>query len=233
MIYFKHFKNPLFSSETEVTTTSLIWNSRNLKPQKWYDSPQKKRIPSMPFMPVIHSNTPDPLDFTVKGSKIPGTTSSPALNEYPSIKASITDDQIPELILQEEAVMSRSDSSGGLEMISRLDRKHPYAAGQIDVDDVEHLLPFVKKAAPDLHGHYPMVENEPLLEKKAWLNRLVLLFVFDHLIGALKREFFQSLTERTFCMILIVVFFIYSQAHDIPRFRTVSQPGQNHKSRCL
>ena len=38
-------------------------------------------------------------------------------------------------------------------------------------DELKHLLPFVKRAAPEIYGHYPTVELEPLLDKKAGLHR--------------------------------------------------------------
>ena len=42
-----------------------------------------------------------------------------------------------------------------------------------DDDDIEmkHILPFVKEAAPGIYGHYPVIEPEPLLEKKPGVHR--------------------------------------------------------------
>eukprot|EP00794_Sanderia_malayensis_P009853 gene9853-10864_t len=160
----------------QETTTSLICMSNRSNQQRWYDSPttNQHRTPSMPCIPVVHGNITDqPIDLAIKGLRFnTSSSSSPALNMFMK-HAPQPDDQIPELILQEHTMTSKClKNSGYVEMTTRLDKQEQSCVdGKLELNCIEHVLPFVKRAAPDLYGHYPMAQPEPLLEKKAWLHR--------------------------------------------------------------
>ena len=128
-------------------------------------------------MPLIQSQRTanscslDGMDLLVRGMQLRSDcNSSPSLRELLSSKYSPSSnrrqgqDEVDEIPSHSGKSRCETDALSAFDLQQRRDN---------DDDDIEikHILPFVKEAAPGIYGHYPVVEPEPLLEKKPGIHR--------------------------------------------------------------
>ena len=166
------YKKELFFSEAEFTTKTAILNSSNVSTRPLYASAQHCKTPSMPSIApprTVSSNNLESVDFFVKGMRMQnGFSSTPSIRDLVVPRCvSNRNGQDP----SESVIVARSEKPRLLlGALSAVDLQHQHNS---DCDDIElkHVLPFVKEAAPGVFGHYPVIEPEPLLEKKPGIHR--------------------------------------------------------------
>ena len=139
-------------------------------------SPGRTKTPSMPSIPCqrrLNSGNLDSIDFLVTGMRLhSNSSSSPALKDYFSnkytVKAKSLDVDAEELPKSESSRCEKSRSD--VDALSAVDLQRQHSLEGLSFER-KHLLPFVKEASPSVYGHHPVVEPEPLLEKRVGIHR--------------------------------------------------------------
>ena len=159
-------------SDAEMTTETRTLDIGNLTT---LTSPPRTKSPSMPSIPCLRAHNfseVDAVDFMVKGIRLQKIrSSSPSLKESANGKCPNMTTQNYDSSISDRCIAPRIE-----EVRSNMDALSSSILGQQPSskdgsENMRHVLPFVKKASPIMHGHYPVLEPEPLLEKKAGLHR--------------------------------------------------------------
>ena len=157
----------------------MISNCGSITPRSLHASPSRCKTPSMPLIPsqrTFNSTNFESMDLLGKGMHLRNScVSTPSLRDLlnsrysPSCREILDEDNIERTSTSRcEKPRSVTDALSAIDLQQR-------RGNDDDDDDIEkkHLLPFVKEAAPGVYGHYPVVEPEPLLEKKPGIHRSV------------------------------------------------------------
>ena len=159
-------------SDADMVTETTIFDIGNLTT---LTSPPRTRSPSMPSIPSLQTHNfdeVDAVDFMVKGIQLQkGPSLSPSFKESASGKCPNSTTQNYDSSISDRCIAPRIE-----EVCSNLDALSSSILGQRPSSDdgsenTKHILPFVKTASPVIYGHNPVLEQEPLLEKKAGLHR--------------------------------------------------------------
>ncbi|XP_065059496.1 cytosolic carboxypeptidase 1-like [Rhopilema esculentum] len=182
-------KNIVFSSdsdnEVEITTTTTLFEPGGFAPESPMMSPGRTKTPSMPSIPCQRtSGNLDGIDFLVTGMRLhSNSSSSPALKDYLSnkyaAKAKCLDTDAEDLPKSEISRCEKSRSD--VDALSAVDLQRQHSLEGFSFER-KHLLPFVKEASPSVYGHHPVVDPEPLLEKRVGIHRVMIFHDFYRFI---------------------------------------------------
>lgn len=159
-------------SDPDIMTETMILDLGNFTT---LTSPPRTKMPIMSSIPILRThnfNELDSIDFMVKGIRLQNSrNSSPSLGrcaggKYPTKTTQNRDSSLSDRCIT--PIIEKVRSNMDVIPSSNLERQ---PTPNDSSENIRHMLPFVKQASPIIHGHYPVVEPEPLLEKRAGLHR--------------------------------------------------------------